>query len=506
MAVLPRDIFLADEDATIRLGQDLALAIRPGDCLALHGDLGAGKSTLARALIRCVADDSALDVPSPTFTLVQTYDLRLTLSHFDLYRIADPQELSELGLDEALADGAVLMEWPEHAGDEVPSDAVHISIGEEADGRRVEIEGPSEALERIARSFRIRTFLDGAGRRNAQRRFLLGDASARIYETILSSGRKPELLMNAPRREIGPVLRDGKRYAQIAHTAEDIAPFIAIDHLLDKMGFRVPAVLAHDLKDGLALIEHLGEDRILDDKDHPITDRWETAIDCLVALHRQDIPATVPVPDGGFHTIPPFDADAMMVEAELFLDWYIPFVRGSAATPVERASFETTWNDLIETVAKAEAGLVLRDFHSPNIVWQNHETGVRKIGLIDFQDAMIGPLAYDVASLVHDARVTIRPDFADHLVRRYESARSGLDENFDPERFRSALAIMQAQRATKILGIFIRLRDRDGKPGYLRHLPRMESYLRQALKHPVLHPLQECYTKVGITLNESERS
>lgn len=505
MAALPRDIFLADEDATIRLGQDLALAIRPGDCLALHGDLGAGKSTLARALIRCVADDSALDVPSPTFTLVQTYDLRFTVAHFDLYRIADPQELSELGLDEALGEGAVLIEWPEHAGDELPSDAVHISIGEEAEGRRVRIEGPTEAVERIARSLRIRTFLGDVGRSNAQRRFLLGDASARIYETIRSSSRKPELLMNAPRREIGPVLRDGKRYAQIAHTAEDIAPFIAIDHLLDEMGFRVPAIRAHDLENGLALIEHLGEDRILDEEDRPITDRWETAIDCLVALHRQDIPATVPMPGGGSHTIPPFDADAMMVEVELFLNWYLPNIRGAAAMPKERASFETAWKDLIETVATAQTGLVLRDFHSPNIMWQNHEAGIRKIGLIDFQDAMIGPVAYDVASLVHDARVTIQLDAADRLVRRYESARSSLDADFEPKGFRSALAIMQAQRATKILGIFVRLRDRDGKPGYIQHLPRMESYLRRALKHPVLQPLQECYTKMGITLNESER-
>lgn len=503
MAALPRDIFLADEDATIRLGEDLALAVRPGDCVALHGDLGAGKSTLARALIRSMADDTDLDVPSPTFTLVQTYPLRCVLTHFDLYRIADPHELIELGLDEALADGAVLMEWPERAGDALPPDAIHIRFEEEAAGRRISIDGPSEPLERIARSLRIRAFLDSAGLGKARRRFLMGDASARIYETIRTTGGTTRLVMNAPRREIGPVVRDGKRYAQIAHTAEDIAPFIALDGFLDERGFRVPAVMAHDLEDGLALIEHLGDARIIDDQGHPIVARWETAIDCLVALHRQIIPDDIPVPGGGVHTIPPFDPDAMMVEVELFLNWYLPFVRGSAASPDERAAFNAAWTGLIDALAPAETGLVLRDYHSPNILWMDHETGIRKIGLIDFQDAMIGPLAYDVASLVHDARVTIEPDLADRLVKRYETARTELDKDFDRHAFRNGLAIMQAQRATKILGIFVRLRDRDGKPGYLRHLPRMEAYLHRALQQPVLQPLQECYTKVGITQTES---
>ncbi len=479
------------------------MAIRPGDCLALHGDLGAGKSTLARALIRCMADDPALDVPSPTFTLVQSYRLRIALAHFDLYRIADPAELVELGLDEALAEGAVLVEWPERAGAELPADTIHIRLGEEADGRRVSFDGPQEALDRIARSLRIRAFLEASGHGGAERRFLIGDASARIYETLHLPGGKTELLMNAPRREIGPVLRDGKRYAQIAHSAEDIAPFIALDRFLEQCGFRVPAIIAHDLADGLALIEHLGDDRIIDDQGKLVTDRWETAIDGLVVLHRLDIPESIPIPGGGDHVIPPFDPDAMMIEVELFLDWYLPFRRGSAVPAAVRARFDDTWKNLIDGLAPVETGLVLRDYHSPNILWQAGETGIRKIGLIDFQDTMIGPVAYDVASLVQDARVTVPPQFADHLVGRYEAARAKAAQDFDPAGFRRVLAIMQAQRATKILGIFVRLRDRDGKPGYMRHLPRMETYLREALKHPVLHPLHACYTQAGMTLDES---
>ncbi|RWX36287.1 tRNA (adenosine(37)-N6)-threonylcarbamoyltransferase complex ATPase subunit type 1 TsaE, partial [Rhizobium leguminosarum] len=102
-------LFLKDEAATIRLGEDLALALKAGDCLALSGDLGAGKSSLARAILRAMADDEELEVPSPTFTLVQSYDLRIPISHFDLYRLGDPAELTELGFDEALQNGICLV-------------------------------------------------------------------------------------------------------------------------------------------------------------------------------------------------------------------------------------------------------------------------------------------------------------------------------------------------------------------------------------------------------------
>src|SRR3990170_8901424 len=111
---------LRDERATVRLGEDLAMALRAGDVLALSGDLGAGKTTLARGLIRAMAGDERLDVPSPTFTLVQSYETRVPLHHFDLYRLTSPSEFDELGLDELLATGAALVEWPERASERLP--------------------------------------------------------------------------------------------------------------------------------------------------------------------------------------------------------------------------------------------------------------------------------------------------------------------------------------------------------------------------------------------------
>ena len=131
----PIVVNLPDEAATIRLAEDLALALKPGDCLALSGDLGAGKSTLARALLRAIADDEALEVPSPTFTLVQSYELRIPVSHFDLYRLGDASELDELGLDEALASGICLVEWPEMAEALLPRDRLTLRLEHEGQGR-----------------------------------------------------------------------------------------------------------------------------------------------------------------------------------------------------------------------------------------------------------------------------------------------------------------------------------------------------------------------------------
>ncbi|MET3599673.1 tRNA (adenosine(37)-N6)-threonylcarbamoyltransferase complex ATPase subunit type 1 TsaE [Martelella mangrovi] len=145
------DRFLPDEAATIAFAEKLAPLLTTGDCLALSGDLGMGKSTFARALIRARLGEPSLDVPSPTFTLVQLYDGAPPLYHFDLYRLSDPDELIELGFDEALDEGISLIEWPERG--ELPDDALTLSFEEEGAGRRVRLAGPDLRLEALASAF-----------------------------------------------------------------------------------------------------------------------------------------------------------------------------------------------------------------------------------------------------------------------------------------------------------------------------------------------------------------
>ena len=143
-------IDLPDESATARLGAALARRLRRGDAILLSGDLGAGKTSLARAILRAAAKDPALEVPSPTFTLVQAYELPgLTISHFDLYRVTDPAELREIGFDDATLTGAILVEWPERAAAAMPRDAPTIRLSLAGAGRRAELSGPPKWQERL---------------------------------------------------------------------------------------------------------------------------------------------------------------------------------------------------------------------------------------------------------------------------------------------------------------------------------------------------------------------
>ncbi|OLP42592.1 tRNA (adenosine(37)-N6)-threonylcarbamoyltransferase complex ATPase subunit type 1 TsaE [Rhizobium oryziradicis] len=489
---------LADEAATKQLGQDLALAVKPGDCLALHGDLGAGKSTLARALLRALAEDEGLEVPSPTFTLVQSYDLRIPASHFDLYRLGDASELDELGFDEALESGICLVEWPERAQDRLPKDTISIAYSFSADGgRTLTITGLESKLSRIQRSLNIRNFLDTNGLSEAIRLHLAGDASMRAYETIAVPGRPPMILMDAAKRPNGPPIRDGKPYSQIVHLAEDVYPFVAIGEMLKTKGLAAPAIFERDLDQGILLIEDMGRDGVLDESGQPIAERYQAAVSCLAHIHTLDIPREISVTERYIHRIPDFDRVAMKMEAELLIDWHIPWKLGREATAEERADYLSIWDGLIDQLKTAETSLVLRDFHSPNIIWRGDKTGVDRVGLIDFQDAMIGPAAYDLASLAQDARVTIERPLMDALMERYISDRH-THGDFDEARFRRDFAIMAAQRNCKLAGLWFRLLKRDGKPGYMRHMPRTLTYLSIAFEHPALATLRDWCAKLGL--------
>ncbi len=489
-------VTLADEAATARFGEDLALALKPGDAVLLEGDLGAGKTTLARAVLRALAGDADLDVPSPTFTLVQSYPGRIPALHVDLYRIGAEAEVEELGLDEALLGGIILVEWPERAPSSLPADAIRIRLTDQDDGRLAEIDAPSVAAARIARSVAIRRFLEDNGRGLGRRSFLLGDASARAYET-LDDGGQTLILMNAPRQPDGPPIRDGKPYSRIAHLAESVTPFVAVATLLRARGFAAPKIYAADLGQGFLLIEHLGAEGFLDASGAPVAERYLAAARLLAHLHAVEWPARVEVGKGVVHDVPPYDAGAMRIEVELALDWYIPHALGRAATPAEREIFLAGWDRLIAIVQDAEKSLVLRDYHSPNLIWREDRQGDDRLGLIDFQDAMIGPAAYDVASLAQDARVTITPELERATVAAYCDERAAAGP-FDRAAFERAYAIMAAQRNSKIIGIFVRLDRRDGKPHYLKHLPRIRGYLRRALAHPELAALKDLYDRLGL--------
>jgi len=240
-------------------------------------------------------------------------------------------------------------------------------------------------------------------------------------------------------------------------------------------------------------MEDLGEDRIISgDTPAPVEARYGVAVDLLAFLHSRDLPNQLPVAAKLGYRLPRYDVDAFLIEAELLLDWYL--VRAQApATGAARAAFTSLWRSALEPAIGAPPTWVLRDYHSPNLLWLPGRDGIARIGLLDFQDALIGPAAYDVASLLHDARVDVTEDIEMALLGRYARMRFGNDRKFDTGAFTLLYATLAAQRATKILGIFARLDRRDGKPQYLRHTPRLWNYLGRSLAHPALARLRAWY-------------
>ena len=499
------EIVLQNEDETRLFAEDTAMALAPGDCIGLSGDLGAGKSTFARALIRAMADDADLDVPSPTFTLVQSYETRLPIGHFDLYRLTSPDEFEELGLDDVLSRGAALVEWPERVGDRLSQRDVLFRFDGTGDSRRLRVTGPAAFMGRLARSRLARSFLAAHGHGRSARRFLQGDASARTYEMIYSDGADPVILMNSPHRPDGPAIQDGLPYSRIAHLAEDVVPFVAIAGWLRAQGLAAPVIPAADTKAGFLLVEYLGAQTVLDAEGAPDPERYKVAIECLAALHEKPLPERIDLGlgDGQTYRVPAYDATAMRIEVALLVDWYLPWRGQTEITAETRQLYFDCWATLFERLQSVEKALVLRDFHSPNLIWRPDRSGLGRMGIIDFQDALIGPAAYDVASLLQDARVTVPVELADQLLTHYEDLRTASNQGFDRKAFREAYAIMAAQRAAKILGIFVRLNERDGKPGYLRHLPRIEQYISTALNHEALRPLRSWFTAAGIGATKS---
>ena len=300
-------------------------------------------------------------------------------------------------------------------------------------------------------------FLDRLGWGEAARMPLAGDASFRRYERIELAGRKA-VLMDAPPDK------------------EDIRPFLAVARQLRDFGYSAPAVLAADASAGLALLEDLGDDsytRLLDGTGDEGA-LYAAAVDLLADLHRRPPPAE----------LPPYDDKRLLEEANLLMDWYLPALEGPPPTRV-KSEYEELWLSLFPLARVGPEVLVLRDYHADNLMWLPGRRALARVGLLDFQDAVRGPAAYDLVSLLEDARRDVPPDLTERMIGRYLDATGA-----DPEPFRAAYAVLGAQRNAKIVGIFTRLWKRDRKPAYLDFIPRVWALLERDLEHPALAPVK----------------
>jgi N-acetylmuramate 1-kinase len=293
-------------------------------------------------------------------------------------------------------------------------------------------------------------FLARHGYGGAVRTVLAGDASARRYER-LRGGPEPAILMHCP--------------PQIS-----VEPFLHVATWLHRWRLSAPQVRAADAESGHVLLEDLGDDlfsRVLAQggDEHAL---YAAAVDLLVFLQG------CPPPEG----LPAYDDAWLLREAALVTEWYAP------DAPAD--DYRAIWQDLLPHVRVGADGFVYVDYHADNLLWLPGREGHAKIGLLDFQDARLGPPAYDLVSLLEDARRDVPPDLADAMTLRYLAARPELDG----QAFRAAYAVLGAQRNAKILGLFSRLARRDGKPAYLALLPRVAGHLKRDLEHPLLAPLR----------------
>jgi N-acetylmuramate 1-kinase len=485
-----------DEATTLAVATAQAAWLELGDFIGLTGDLGAGKTAFARGLIRALAETPALEAPSPTFTLMQTYEApRGPVVHADFYRLRGHRELDNLGWEEAIDGAIAIVEWPEKVPQALPANRLEIEIRFDAsrgpEFRLLRLRGFGEVNRRLALALGVARLLERAGWSDAKREYMQGDASIRAYERLTKTTGATAILMISPPRPEGPTIRFGKPYAAIAKLSPDIRAFIAMDEGLRSLGYSAPALIDYSVDEGLALLEDFGS-TIIAQNGVPDGARYAPAIALLADLHGRELPPSLSAGDEPYEP-PVYDIEAMLVEVELVNEWYAPAIARVTPPSGARMQFLAIWRELLAPILANPTTWTLRDYHSPNLHWLADRQGLKRIGLIDFQDAVIGPPAYDVVSLLQDARVDVPEDLEMRLAALYMRRRAAADPAFDTQRFAASYAAMGAQRATKILGLFARLDKRDHKPEYLRHLPRIERYLARNLAHPLLQPLAVWY-------------
>ncbi|HEX5281341.1 MAG TPA: phosphotransferase, partial [Micropepsaceae bacterium] len=289
-----------------------------------------------------------------------------------------------------------------------------------------------------------------------------------------------------------PDQRRALGYNALARLAgADCGRFVAAADYLRRCGLNAPEILAADISHGFLLIEDLGNDLYTDvlQRDGDERGLYQAAIDALIALHELPAPAQLSPEKPLF----PYDEAAMLAEIDLLTDWYFPLALGRAADAAETDHHRALWSAALKHLDGGPRVFVHRDYHAQNLLWRGSLMGLARVGIIDFQDAVAGSPAYDLVSLLEDARRDVSPELGDAMTAHYlDRSRCGGGAAARTH-FRASAAVLAAQRNVKIAGIFARLAKRDAKPRYLAHLPRVWRYLERDLRHDVLAPVRDWY-------------
>jgi aminoglycoside/choline kinase family phosphotransferase len=312
-----------------------------------------------------------------------------------------------------------------------------------------------------ARNQKRKEFVRNIGWNDATSVVVAGDASNRSYERLTKQDGKTAILMNAPPEK-----------------GEDVKPFIKILTHLRNNGLEAPALLDSDHENGFLLLEDLGDDlfaRICQTKPEQEKHLYKAAIDVLLKLHSAPIPTDVP----------PYDLAVYLRETDLVTDWYLPSITGQVTSYALVKSYRAEITTACDAIQTPHSVLVLRDYHAENLLWLPERNSIKNVGLLDFQDALVGHPAYDLVSLLEDARRDTSKELQVSMKSYFiEKSRAAKDA------FEYAYAAIGAQRNLKIIGIFARLCVRDAKSHYVDLIPRVWAHLQRDLNHPELVSLK----------------
>ena len=297
----------------------------------------------------------------------------------------------------------------------------------------------------------------------AAQTLLAGDASNRRYDRLINPDGTSAVLMDAP-----------------SEKGEDTRPFITIANHLNDIGLSAPKILHQDIENGFLILEDLGDDlfaRTLQTHPDAEAELYEAAVDTLVHLHRHDAPPLAAYTTG-----------VMAPLAALCYDWYYFGITGHNNGPVSE-KFSTALKNVMTPLEDTTPVLIQRDYHAENLLWLPERAGAARVGLLDFQDAMLGHPAYDLVSVLQDARRDVSPETQNAMITHFLKQTA-----HDPAEFRTAYAVLGVQRNLRILGVFARLCMRDGKAHYIDLIPRVWDHLQNDLAHPALAEVAKILT------------
>ena len=352
----------------------------------------------------------------------------------------------------------------------------------------------------MTREDQLRDFLAASGWGDAVVTPIPGDASTRSYAR-LRDGVRNALLMNQPQGAETPVApahagaeeRRALGYNAVARLAgADIGRFAAVANHLKEAGLSAPEVFAADNAAGFMVLEDLGDglfDQVVDGGGDERA-LYLGAMEVLAKLHARPAPDAI-----SGKPLFAYDETALLAEADLLTEWFFPHALGRAATADEVEEHRGLWRSALAPVLASPRVFVHRDYHAQNLLWLPQRSGAARTGLIDYQDAVAGSHAYDLVSLLEDARRDVDPAVAQAAVRHYLEMMTAQGTPLDEAGFRAEMAAIAAQRNAKIVGIFARLFRRDGKPRYLGYLPRVWGNLNHDLAHPSLASLRAWYDR-----------